>query len=83
MRAGVTDEKASAAHALGLYAEFCGDALAPYYESVLGALGVSVEYFHEGVRECGYGSLGHLCIAAQSAAKTGASGGAGRPNCAW
>ena len=67
----MTDEKASAAHALGLYAEFCGTALVPHFESMLSALSVSVEYFHEGVRECGYASLGHLCIAAHSAAETG------------
>ena len=79
MPAGVTDEKASATHALGLYAEFCGDALAPYYGTVLNALGVSVEYFHEGVRECGYGSLGHLCTAAHSAAMSGACMGLGGP----
>ena len=64
--AGVTDEKASAVHALGSYAQHCGAAFVPYYEAALKAFGACASYFHEGVRENAYTALGHLCTAAHT-----------------
>ena len=67
MSAGILDEKAAAAAALGTYAEELGAASAPYIEGVLSALLALVGYFHEIVRAAALDAVPQVLQATQAA----------------
>ncbi|GFH07074.1 importin N-terminal domain-containing protein [Haematococcus lacustris] len=66
VRTGVTDEKAAALHALGLYAKHVPLGFQPYLGAALSLAARAANYFHEDVRCQAYEVLGQLVLSCHS-----------------